>query len=62
MFDLAIAIIIILFVFGIIVITYILKIKRAKKEIEILNQEIMQGRKERERLKTLKEEIKKGSK
>lgn len=57
--NFALTIIIIFFIFGIIVLYYILKIKRAKKEIEILNNEIIQGRKEREKIKSLKEEIKK---
>jgi cell division protein FtsL len=58
MYDLALWIVGILFIFAIVVLYYVLKINRAQKEIEILNSEIEMGKKERERVKNLKKEIK----
>lgn len=57
MYDLALGIIAIIFIFAIVVLYYVLKINRAQKEIKILDMEIEMGKKERERVNNLKREV-----
>lgn len=58
MYDLLFGIIIIFFIFAIVVLYYVLKIHRAQKEIKILEEEIDLGRKERDRINKLKNDVK----